>query len=322
MFNAARLKLTGWYLLIIMVLSLTFSFIIFRFIMAEITRFEQVRLRGLPPIPLQIANPTLYAEIRQRVIYRLGVVNAGILVVSGVLGYLLAGRTLAPIQTMVDEQNRFISDASHELKTPLTSLKIAFEVWLRNKNLKEAEEVVRESIIEVNKLQVLSESLLQLAWYQKTDIRQTLTKVSVQAVVDAALKKLEVVAKKKKINLSSEGRDFQVQANQDQLTNLLVILLDNAIKYSSSGQTVKVTTANHKIKVMDQGMGIAREDLPKIFDRFYRADAARTKTKVGGYGLGLSIAKRIADMHHWGIFVDSKLDRGTTFTIDFGWRGS
>ena len=97
------------------------------------------------------------------------IVNSGILILSGGMGYVLSGLTLKPIKDMMDEQNRFISDASHELKTPLTSLKIAFEVYLRGKNPtpQETKTLITESIDEVNKLQSLSESLLQLAQYEK-----------------------------------------------------------------------------------------------------------------------------------------------------------
>src|SRR3990167_11408943 len=184
MFHSARIKLTGWYLLIIMFISLAFSLVIYSMITREINHFEQAqrfrfekKLRDFDlPVPpgsniramkILIENPELIEEIKERVAMTLVIINGGILLLAGGLSYFLAGKTLKPIKNMMDEQNRFISDASHELKTPLTSLKTAMEVFLRGKekNVKDSETIIRESIIEVDKLQSLSESLLQLAQY-------------------------------------------------------------------------------------------------------------------------------------------------------------
>ena len=150
MFNSARLKLTAWYLLGIMCISILFSSIIYRGLMSEVNRFEQIQrfrferrleegeivpktiiFKLPPPIP---GSQELIEETEKRILIMLITVNAGIFIISGLLGYVLAGRTLKPIKEMMDEQNRFISDASHEFRTPLTSLKSGFEVFLRNKH--------------------------------------------------------------------------------------------------------------------------------------------------------------------------------------------
>ncbi|OGG09575.1 hypothetical protein A2154_01455 [Candidatus Gottesmanbacteria bacterium RBG_16_43_7] len=148
MFQKARIKLTTLYLTIIMSVSLMFSLAMYRVLSFEISRFERMqRLRlerqleegefFLPSHPrgpfFPVPDPDLLAETRQRIILSLVTVNGIVLVLSGGLGYMLAGRTLRPIETMVDEQNRFITDASHELKTPLTSLRLSMEVFLRSK---------------------------------------------------------------------------------------------------------------------------------------------------------------------------------------------
>src|SRR3989338_581858 len=150
MFQSARIKLTGWYLLIIMFISIAFSVVIYHQLTQEISRFEQAQrfrfeknLRDFdlptPPNPnmramkILIENPELIEEIKERVAITLVIINGGILILAGGLSYFLAGKTLSPIKNMMDEQNRFISDASHELKTPLTSLKTAMEVFLRGK---------------------------------------------------------------------------------------------------------------------------------------------------------------------------------------------
>jgi signal transduction histidine kinase len=339
MFHSARLKLTAWYLLIIMIVSVAFSFVIYRVLSKEIERFERIqRFRieqklqeGRLPLPeerwrrfpnqIRFANPELLKETKQRILLMLVIVNLGVLLVSGGLGYFLAGRTLKPIKEMMEEQNRFISDASHELRTPLTSLKTAMEVALRNKNLTlaEAKDLIKESIDEVNKLQSLSESLLQLAQYQKANNNLQFTKILLSEVAEEAIKKIEPLAKQKNISIKNQVSQLEITGNKLALVDLLVILLDNAVKYSF--ENTSVTIASHKtdgfvlLSVKDQGMGIAEKDLLHIFDRFYRADYARTKTKEGGYGLGLSIAKKIIEDHHGSIDVKSKLNKGTTFIV-------
>jgi two-component system, OmpR family, sensor histidine kinase CiaH len=332
MFHSARLKLTAWYLLIIMTISVMFSIIIYHDLSQEINRFEQIQRNRIerrllenfpapPPMPLPTANPELLIETNHRILLMLTLVNTGIFILSGGLGYFLSGLTLKPIKDMMEEQNRFISDASHELRTPLTSLKIAFEVYLRGKKPtpQEAKTLITESIDEVNKLQSLSESLLLLAQYEKPREQMVFEKVSLSHVVTLAVKKIKPIADHKKIGIISKTQDITVKGNTYSLIDCLVILLDNAIKYSKEGSNVSVTVgktdSNASISVTDHGIGIATNDIPHIFDRFYRADSARIKASTGGYGLGLPIAQKIVDTHKGTIQVKSKVNVGSTFTI-------
>lgn len=322
-----------------MIISLMFSFVIYKALSNEIERFERMqrsrierrlhegefplpdeRLRRLPN-QIRITNPELIEETKQRILLMLVVVNLGILVTSGGLGYILAGRTLKPIKEMMEEQNRFISDASHEFRTPLTSLRTAMEVALRDKNLSllHAKKIIKESITEVDRLQSLSEGLLQLTQYQKPNDNLQFTKVILSEVAEEAIKKIGPLAKQKNILINNKVEKYEINGNKFGLIDLLVVLLDNAIKYSNKNTTVTVTSNKTDgfilLSVKDQGMGITEKDLPHIFDRFYRADYSRTKTTEGGYGLGLSIAKKIAEVHRGSIFVDSKVNKGSTFTV-------
>lgn len=340
MFTSARLQLTLWYLLIIMTISLAFSVVIYEFLSREVDRFAAVqserfqnRLRDCIPTPDQpcvlpfnvmvpIDNSELVSETKERIVNSLIFINGTILVVSGGLGYFLAGRTLRPIKDMVDDQNRFISDASHELKTPLTSLKTAFEVHLRNKkrSLKDSDVLVAESILEVDKLQQLSESLLQLASHQKPQAQISLKPTDLEKVLTDAMRRVTPLAKNKNISLTSEIAKVSVLGVSHSLTDLFVILLDNAIKYSENNTAIsviakKIDRSYVQVSVTDQGKGIAKEDLDHIFERFYRSDAARTKSLVSGYGLGLSIAKQIASSHKTQLTAHTKLNHGTTFSI-------
>ncbi|MFZ2152504.1 MAG: HAMP domain-containing sensor histidine kinase [Microgenomates group bacterium] len=321
MFKSARIKLTSWYLLIIMVISIAFSVFIYQLISFEIYRFARAQ-RGRFESRLYINTPVemdLIFETQHRLLLSLIVINSTIFAISGTLGYFLAGKTLAPIQKMVDDQNRFISDSSHEFRTPLTALKSSLEVNLRDKKmtLSAARRLMRDNIIEVNSLQALSDGLLQLTQYQQVKIN--FHPLDIYDVIQKSIDKISPLAHHKKITLKNKTIHQQVMGDIYSLTDLFVILLDNAIKYSPPNSSIKITSLtknkNLLISVQDQGQGIAPTDVPHIFDRFYRSDTSRTKSEVTGFGLGLSIAQNIVDNHHGTIKVDSQLNHGSTFII-------
>jgi len=339
MFNSARLKLTFWYLLIIMLVSAAFSAVIYKVLTNELdrlsraqrVRFERALRQGdswhipgsefvmstLPPV----VDPELVTETKQRVIFALLIVDGSIFILSGGLAYFLAGRTLNPIKKMLDEQNRFITDSSHELRTPLTSLKTAMEVSLRDKNMKlsEARSVLAESIEEVDKLQRLSDDLLRLAQYQKPSSQTVWENVRLIDVTRQAVKTVTPLAKQKKIKIVLQVADVSLQSNRYRLNDLLVILLENAVKYSPDQSTITVIGRRRdgkvKISVADQGKGINRVDLPHIFDRFFRANTSRTNSAEFGYGLGLSIAQKIVESFHGSLSVKSQENQGSTFSV-------
>jgi len=340
MFNRARLKLTVQYLLIIMVISLSFSAIIYQVLTFELSRFSRMqRMRlehqlegadfqvnnwsreGQRVLVTEALDPGLITETKQRLLFTLLAVNGVILVLAGGLGYLLAGKTLQPIQIMVDEQNQFISDASHELKTPLTALKTSLEIHQRDKNfnVKTAKKLIQGSLEEVAKLQKLTESLLQLAQFEELRSQPPNQPVDVRQVVKQALNQVEVLAKNKNIEIKDQVENVVVKGNFDQLSQLIVILLDNAIKYSPEKSTVNLKAKNINgrviLEVIDKGIGISSYNLPKIFDRFYQADSARTKNDNDSYGLGLSIAQKIVKVHGGQIEVESVEGKGSIFKV-------
>lgn len=264
-------------------------------------------------------NPELIAETKQRILLTLTAANAGILVITGGLGYFLAGRTLKPIREMIDEQNRFITDASHELKTPLTALRSEFEVAIldeRKLQLKEAKHLIRSGFEEIVNLQVLAENLLELTHQQKKIISLKTEDTSLLEIIEAALKRVIPLARKRQIAINNQVDDFVLKGETQSLAELFVILLDNAIKYSDKNSDITLTskqTDHHiEVAVKDAGIGIDEKDIPHIFDRFYRADKSRSKTP--GYGLGLSIAKKIVETHKGTISVHSS-KKGTIFTV-------
>ena len=338
MFTRARLKLTAWYLLIIMLVSVSFSFVMYKVLTSEFDRVERLqRLRGerqlfsrgdlnnAPPdfrqnLRFFILDPELIEETKNRLKMILILVNSGIFGGSSLAGFFLAGRTLKPIKEMVDEQNRFITDSSHEFRTPITSLKTEIEVNLRDKKLsKDTKKILESNLEEVNNLQSLSDNLIKLTQYQKTNGNITFEDTSLKEVVDEACRKVANLAKHNKIAITNRIKDQTIQSNRQSLSEAIVIFLDNAIKYSPKNTTVTLTsrTTDHSIviDIKDQGIGIDKEDLPHLFDRFYRVDKSRAKTDVSGYGLGLAIAKQIIDRHNGSISVESEIGKGTTFSI-------
>jgi signal transduction histidine kinase len=339
MFKSARIKLTSWYLLIIMLISTSFSVVIYRVLTSELDRVERMQRtrieRGLPgrlgitilpdssdDLPQFLyLDPALLAETKIRLATMLVIINFGILAGSATAAYFLAGRTLKPIADMVDQQYRFISDASHELRTPLTSLKSEIEVNLRDKNLTlaDARKLLASNLEEANNLQVLSDGLIKLSQYQKGENGLAIANISLAAITAEAIGKIVKLAKSKNITIINKVENVTLEANKPTLTEVFVIFLDNAIKYSPKGTKVTLASAktdgNILVRISDEGMGISPEDLPHIFDRFYRADKSRTKSNIHGYGLGLSIAKQIIDKHRGTIRVQSKPGAGTTFTL-------
>lgn len=333
MFQSARLKLTAWYLIIILCISFAFSAVIYAFLSREVERFARVqRLRierqhtpfGFIPQPEQIAialDPDLIAETKYRILYTLVVINGCIMVIAGGLGYILAGRTLSPIQKMVDEQYRFVQDASHELRTPLTSLKSSLEVSLRDKNasLSDLKLIIKDAISDTNKLQSLTDALLRLAQYEKPEIQIVHDPVDMSRVISAACASVKSVAQQKKITIKKSSEACFVKGHEQSITEVFIILLENAIKYSNPKSTITIKAKQKDqhvhISVADHGFGISNTDLPHIFKRFYRADAARTKSDQSGYGLGLSIAKHLVNIHNGSIAVESVPDSGSVFTV-------
>jgi len=305
-----------------MLVSLLFSSLIFHSVNQEYHRFERLQefiqeRTGHSPMRRIVGpriDPAIINAARQRLLTNLLVVNGGILAISTVLGYFLAGKTLHPIKTMVADLNIFVSDASHELRTPLTALRTEIEVGLRKPKLSLAESrrLLESNLEEVIRLQSLSDHLLKLSSPSVfvSDI------VSLQTLVSNAIDKIQPLAKIKKIKIVDQTKAAMIKANSDTFQQLLVIILDNAIKYSPVGSTINLTSTSEgnrvKCVIADQGPGIAPAELPHIYNRFYRADKSRSQK---GFGLGLSIAQKIIHAHHGSLHIESQVNQGTKVTL-------
>lgn len=327
MFTEARVKLTFFYLVIIMLITGVFSVAFFRVSTQELQRiidrvkFEQQRDLINPP-PQPGPPPITLAELEQsknRLLITLIVINGVILVLAGGSGFFLAGKTLKPIQRMVDEQNQFISDASHELRTPIAVLRAEMEEHLLEPHIsdQEARDLIGSNLEELNSLQALATSLLKINQLERKDEQSAKTNLAWDEIVAEVAEKMEPLAKKKKITINQKLVPATVMGNKENLEELLIIIIDNAIKYSKNNSKVTiemVTKANDvEVKISDEGIGISEKDINHIFDRFYRADQSRKQKE--GYGLGLAIAKKIAELHRGSIEVKSRINQGSTFVI-------
>jgi signal transduction histidine kinase len=326
MFHSAALKLTLWYLAIIMAISLVFSVSLYHVSGDELGRNVNRQIRYYSDI-LAPNESVDYGLLRQHQLDQdlnhlkgnLVFFNILVLTGGGIASYWLARRTLDPIEQALDAQSRFASDASHELRTPLTAIQAENEVALRNKSLTkgQAVDLLKSNLEEVAKLRSLSEGLLKLA-SGNGQVHDPQT-VALKSVAQAAIGRYEKAAQSKKIRLVNDIRETKVMGDANGLTELLAIFIDNAIKYSPPGSSVKLSAARHgkqtRLVVEDRGQGIQPADLPHIFNRFYRTDSSRHKNGNDGFGLGLAIAKQIAQAHNGYIEVNSTPGKGTKFTV-------
>jgi len=329
-FKRAKIKLTAWYLVIIMLISLSLSFMIYKgvdTITSKALFLQKSRMeRRWQPNQLLPKHKPIFEEetlldIKSNLLWSLVRINIAIVAISGISGFFLAGRTLKPIEDMVNEQKRFISDASHELKTPLTALKTELEVTLReNKHTeKDLINIIKSNLEEVNKLHKLAESLLKESRYQKENYTMIYKDVDLKEITQNVVKNLLKRAKKNNIKITQKLSRRIVRGDKNSLSELVSILLDNAIKFSQKDSEVILNLKKDGkfavLEVADRGVGIDKSDQPFIFNRFYQADSSRTKIKNDGFGLGLSIVKKIVKTHSGSISVKSELGKGSTFTI-------
>ena len=225
---------------------------------------------------------------------------------------------LAALERAYEAQKRFVADASHELRAPLTAIQGNLELLERHPDASpaEREEAVGEASREARRLSQLVADLLALA---RADAGSALRrqKVELDRIVLEALTTVRHISRGQNVELAALEPAL-VEGDPDRLKELSLILLDNAIKYTPPGEQVILNLCRHdgtaELTVRDTGVGIAPDDIPKVFERFYRADPARARDP-GGTGLGLPIARWIAETHGGEIELHSKPNQGTTVAV-------
>jgi two-component system phosphate regulon sensor histidine kinase PhoR len=239
------------------------------------------------------------------------------------IGALIVLNDVTRLRKLENIRREFVANVSHEIKTPITAIR-GFVETLREGSIKDPKETERflEIIMKhVNRLNTIIEDLLSLSRIEEKAEKEevALTVGSVKDVLKTAIQLCEVKAASKQIHLElSCGEDITAKINHPLLEQAVVNLLDNAIKYSNKGSVIQIkaeqTDDETVISVSDQGCGIDKEHLSRLFERFYRVDKARSR-KLGGTGLGLAIVKHIVQAHRGRVSVDSMPGEGSIFTI-------
>ena len=236
---------------------------------------------------------------------------------------------IARLQNSFQTLKQFTSDASHELRTPLTILKGEIEVALQKpRSATEYESALKNSLEETDRLQKIVDGLLTLSQVESGKVSIMKEEINLKEILTEAISKINILAKKKDINIILNLDDSYTNSNQiiiagdrNLLLNVFINLLDNSIKYSPSESDIicseKIDMENKKIfiSIKDFGIGISSNSLENIFDRFTRADLSRTRSVNTGAGLGLAIAKAVIESHSGKILVSSVPDKGSTFTV-------
>ena len=226
------------------------------------------------------------------------------------------------LQDAFQREQQFTADASHELNTPLSVVKGTLEVLLRKpRAIEHYEARVQFCLIELNRMRRIIDKLLVLALYEGNKISPNIEEIILPELIDDVLARMRTVTLEKNISITVQQSDNEkVAADPAMLEMIFENILSNSIKYSpvSSAITIAIEHNGSDItcSIADQGIGIPEQNMPKIFDRFYRVDESRN-SKNGGVGVGLSIVKKLADLQQITVGVNSKPNIGTTFMLTF-----
>ena len=263
-----------------------------------------------------LLNVTPYFYVTHR--YKsYGLLAVGILCLISILAAsILANNAVKPLDEAYRKQKEFVSDASHELKTPLSVLLTYIEILQQQPQNAKALQVMKD---ETKNMSGLIENLLALTRLENTE-KPTTQELNATDIIIPLAERLNTVHKDRKQPIKIIcSKDIKVKMSQQHFERLLTILLDNALKYTPADKEIliKAATGEHnvKIEIADKGIGIKSDDLPHIFERFYRADKGRNRQN-GGFGLGLSLALDIVQKYKGRIKVQSEFGKGTTFFIN------
>jgi two-component system phosphate regulon sensor histidine kinase PhoR len=232
-------------------------------------------------------------------------------------GALILAEDQTELIAMERARQEFLSNVSHELRTPLSSAKLMLETVIGSAD-DEARDIFLPQVLgQVDRLGVLVQKLVEQARAQSGDVPLKIERVDLESIVQPIVRSFGPQAEAKRVDLSvEEDGNPRVDVDRDRIAQVVVNLVDNALRYTQIGGTVTVKLSSDKdealITVADSGIGIPFKDLPHIFERFYVVDRSRAR-EVSGAGLGLAIVKQIIDAHKGSIGVESRLGRGTKF---------
>jgi signal transduction histidine kinase len=230
-------------------------------------------------------------------------------------------RMLAKLRLVEESRQEFVSNVSHELKTPLTSMKVLADSLLMQEDapVELYKEFMQDIAHEIDRENSIISDLLTLVKMDRKSTEMNIASADINEFLEQVLKRLRPIAERASVEVVFESnRSVQAEIDETKLSLAFSNLVENAIKYNKENGWVKVTLdADHKyfyVKVEDSGIGIPQESLDSVFDRFYRVDKSHSR-EIGGTGLGLAITKRAVVAHRGAIKVQSTLGEGTTFTV-------
>lgn len=281
---------------------------------------KDIGIKSAHTIEIVLNIDTEVTILQNLLILTIGGCLAGF-VISLLIGWFLANRSLVPIQQSWEKQTQFAADASHELRTPLSVIQTHLELLFRHPHytIEQESMTIYKVLQEVKRMNKLVSDLLTLA---KTDSNQLLIQkkeFQIGELVSTIIHQFEPIAELRNISIITDiDEKLMYKGDTERIHQLLIILMDNAIKYNVKNGEIKVTCNKDGsfvfIIIEDTGIGISNEELPHIFDRFYRSDKSRTRSE-GGTGLGLSIANWITEAHNGEIKIQSELHKGTCIII-------
>jgi len=326
MFKSATVTLTLWYVLLSLGLSLLFSGVLYHLSNRELAEALSNQYHALANNDHDGDNrsraSTQELDTRsQHLLQNLVYFNILVFIGSSMASYALARRTLRPIETAHQAQIRFTAEASHQLRTPLAAMKADTEATLmdRRNNAVVLRRTLQANLLDIEKLEKLTNHLLEISRY-KNRAAPAWEDINLDTTIQEVLKQFQQPILANRLRITLDTTAVHITGDQQALQQLIAIVLDNAIKYNQSKGSVRVALTNDNkyanITITDTGIGIRAEDLPHIFENFYRSPTAvSTKNKVVGYGLGLPLAKEIVELHNGTLAVQSKEHHGATVII-------
>lgn len=318
LFSSARLRLTAYYLLIMTAVLIIFSAVLY-FSFAYVLK-DNIDTQ-FPDVPDQGDEAVIQtmSDAKDSIV----VIDLTAFALTIVLGYSLAGRTLRPIEDVLERQKEFSANASHELRTPLAVMKSDSEIALKNTSTSSSEfrRVVESNLEEINRMSQMTENLLKLSRVETKKEKIYFSEVELGELVREAVDRIRPRTFQKGISLEVEKTDpGKISGNWDDLISVVSNLIQNGIDYNKPGGAAHVTVENNaqemRLVVEDNGLGISEDDLPHIFERFYKADKSHGQN-ISNAGIGLSIVKRIVDNHSGSIKAESVLGKGTKIAVSF-----
>lgn len=320
LFSRTRLRLTGIFAASIFVVLVLFSVGVYFGFAKNLD--PNVEYEGTSAKEERALEQKVLAEAGRRLAVILIVVDLSGVVVAAVVGWVLAGNALAPVQSAFRRQRQFVSDAAHELRTPLSVMKAGLEtIGAAGKpRADDYEELNKDMLLETNRLADLTNDLLLLAGVDDTAVA-TREDVDVSAVARRQTRLMQAYARDAGVVLKADIQpEVIIRARTGDIERVVLNLLKNAVDYNRQGGEASLAVSSSGrdvvLEVTDTGIGIAADQLKNVFKRFYKADASRERAR-GGAGLGLSIVSDLVELHGGRINITSQAGVGTKVTVTF-----